>query len=425
MMYFNSLTVRAGIAALAIAVITACGDSGGSGDSTPAPPPAPVVPQLNPLPSPPAVPNVMPVAVNAGPANTGYNVNRLYTSVTVCNAGSVTQCQTIDHVLVDTGSTGLRLLSAAMAPALNLSRLTASSGLALLNCARFVDFSAVWGPVATADVWLGGMKAAGIPIQIYGDATYQNTAASCSPSAAGVTTAADLGANGILGIGLFKEDCGTGCTTQSFNGFYYTCKDATCSAVVGTTASLAQQVQNPVPRFATDNNGLVVDLPPVGPDGAISLNGSVIFGIGTQPNNQFTAGSVLTTDDEGNLATALAGKILRSSFIDTGSNGFFFDSATLPECTSIAIGFYCPPTPVTVSATIEGANGVKVPVSFVVGNVVSMLTTPPKSVLPALAGPFGNSDVFDWGLPFFYGRRVFIGIEGLTSPLGTGPLYGF
>ena len=119
MMYFNSLTVRAGIAALAIAVITACGDSGG--DSTPAPPPAPppapVVPQLNPLPSPPAVPNALPVAVNAGPANTGYNVNRLYTSVTVCNTGSVTQCQTIDHVLVDTGSTGLRLLSAAMAPA--------------------------------------------------------------------------------------------------------------------------------------------------------------------------------------------------------------------------------------------------------------------------------------------------------------------
>ncbi len=423
MKHFNSLTVRAGIAALAIAVITACGGSGG--DSTPAPPPAPVVPQLNPLPSPPAVRNAMPVAVDAGPANTGYNVNRLYTSVTVCNTGSVTQCQTIDHVLVDTGSTGLRLLSAAMAPALNLSRLTASSGLALLNCARFVDFSAVWGPVATADVWLGGMKAAGIPIQIYGDATYQSTAASCSPSASGVTTAADLGANGILGIGLFKEDCGTGCTTQSFNGFYYTCKDATCSAVVGTTASLAQQVQNPVPRFATDNNGLVVDLPPVGPDGAISLNGSVIFGIGTQPNNQFTAGSVLTTDNEGNLATVIAGKTLNTSFIDTGSNGFFFDSATLPECTSIAIGFYCPPTPVTVSATVEGANGVKVPVSFVVGNVASMLTTPPKSVLPALAGPFGNSDVFDWGLPFFYGRRVFIGIEGLTSPLGTGPLYGF
>lgn len=425
MMYFNSLTVRAGIAALAIAVITACG--GGGGDSTPAPPPAPVVPQLNPLPSLPAVLNAMPVAVDAGPANTGYNVNRLYTSVTVCNEGSVTQCQTIDHVLVDTGSTGLRLLSAAMAPALDLGRLTASSGLTLLNCARFVDSSAVWGPVATADVWLGGMKAAGIPIQIYGDATYQSTAASCSPSASDVTTAADLGANGILGIGLFKEDCGTGCITQSFNGYYYTCKDATCSAVVGTTASLAQQVQNPVPRFATDNNGLVVDLPPVGPDGAISLNGSVIFGIGTQPNNQFTAGSVLTTDDEGYLATALAGKILRSSFIDTGSNGFFFDSddsKTLPECL-VYDGFYCPPTPVTVSATIEGANGVKVPVSFVVGDVASMLTTPPKSVLPALAGPFGNSDVFDWGLPFFYGRRVFIGIEGLTSPLGTGPLYGF
>ncbi|HEY8904533.1 MAG TPA: DUF3443 family protein, partial [Rhodoferax sp.] len=42
-----------------------------------------------------------------------------------------------------------------------------------------------------------------------------------------------------------------------------------------------------------------------------------------------------------------------------------------------------------------------------------------------LAGPIGDSRIFDWGLPFFYGRSVFYGIDQMPSSLGTGPLMAF
>jgi hypothetical protein len=76
-----------------------------------------------------------------------------------------------------------------------------------------------------------------------------------------MNTAATLGANGILGLGLFKEDCGTGCASVTGNGFYYTCADAACTATQPIRASLAQQVKQPVTLFENDNNGLIVHLP--------------------------------------------------------------------------------------------------------------------------------------------------------------------
>ena len=59
--------------------------------------------------------NVQPVVVDGGPTGLGPNdyVNGIFTTVKVCAPDSTTNCQTIDHVLVDTGSVGLRLLSTA------------------------------------------------------------------------------------------------------------------------------------------------------------------------------------------------------------------------------------------------------------------------------------------------------------------------
>lgn len=400
---------RAAVLALVMLLVTACGGGGGSA----------------PVPSTPALNNVLNITVDAGPAGTGYNVNRLYTDVTICQPGSSTQCQTINHVLVDTGSTGLRLLSSVMAPALNLNRQSVSNGLPLLNCVQFVDNTFAWGPVATADIVLGGKTAASVPIQIIADPTFNSQAAACSAGGTAITTAAALGANGVIGLGLFKEDCGGGCAAIANNGFYYTCTDATCAAVTGAKTSKDQQVKNPVPLFAADNGGVLIELPAVNSAGASALSGSLIFGIGTQSNNQFTSGAVLTTSASGYITTVFAGQSLSTSFIDTGSNGLYFDSSTIPSCTGSSAGFYCPTSLTTLSATLRGANAVTAPVSFAVDNATALFAGGTQTVLPTLAGNIGDSNTFDWGLPFFYGRRVFIGIEGQSSTLGTGPFYAF
>jgi len=62
--------------------------------------------------------NVQPIVVNSGPA--GNYANGLFTSVTLC-VPATSNCQTIDGILVDTGSFGLRILSSAGGGALNLS----------------------------------------------------------------------------------------------------------------------------------------------------------------------------------------------------------------------------------------------------------------------------------------------------------------
>ena len=58
------------------------------------------------------------MVLDAGPAN-GPNFNTAFVTVTVCIPGGA--CQNIDHVEVDTGSTGLRLLHASAGGELSLN----------------------------------------------------------------------------------------------------------------------------------------------------------------------------------------------------------------------------------------------------------------------------------------------------------------
>src|SRR5690349_22621546 len=105
--------------------------------------------------------NMIPIVVNGGPTNNAFN--QPFVSVTVCVPGS-SNCQTIDGILLDTGSDGLRIVSSALR--IPLTQQTNATG-SIVECLPFLD-SVTWGPVVTADVRLGGELANNIPVQIIG-----------------------------------------------------------------------------------------------------------------------------------------------------------------------------------------------------------------------------------------------------------------
>ena len=359
--------------------------------------------------------NSQTINVNAGPAG-GY-ANGVFTSVSICVPGS-SNCTTVNGILVDTGSFGLRVLASALGSLDgSLAQQKDAKGNSILECAQFVD-SVVWGPVKTADVSLAGEKASAIPIQVI-DASTVPIPAGCKAMGPSEQDLTSLGANGIVGIGFFIQDCGGACATSGSGnpGFYYSCAGSACQV---TGVSTAQQVQNPVAHFAHDSNGIMVSLPAA--SGSVpSLSGSLVFGIGTQTNNALGSAETFHADNFGNLKTSFKNQTY-AGFIDSGSNAYFFlDSSTtgIPDCPSPENGFYCPSSPVNLSASNSDGTTTNT-VKFTIGNADQLFSVSANFVFPTLGGP--NPSTFDWGLPFFFGRKVFIGIE---PPAGTGPFWAY
>jgi len=378
------------------------------------------------------VSNTQPIEVNLGPAN-NYP-NGLFTSVTICAPGTST-CQTIPDILVDTGSEGLRLLSSTTT--LTLPAVTGNSNNGLQECISFADGSYVWGPVVGADVQMAGEIASSVPIQLISESSQYAVPSQCtSGGGANDNTVASLGANGILGIGNFQQDCGSTCASSTSPDMYYLCPNSFCS---GATVPLQYQVQNPVWMFPQDNNGLLISLPSIPADGAPSASGSLIFGIGTQSDNALGSAQVYTADPStGNFQTTYNGIAYNQSYIDSGSNAIYFlDSTTLgiPDCKDNP-GWYCPGSGSNLSSvqfnvTNSGLNGTSNQLTFSIANADYLfnVNSGQNAAFNDLGGDYAtnsSTDEFDFGLPFFYGRNVFIGIEGETGPNGAvGPYFAY
>jgi Protein of unknown function (DUF3443) len=391
--------------------------------------------------------NVLSIAVNGGPEvnqpNGGIYPNAAFASITICAPGSTSDCATIDNLLVDTGSFGLRVFDSEVSN-LNLPTVNASNGSAAYDCVSFVDGSYLWGPVQKADLTLGGESASGVPIQVISSATTGIPSSCSNGSTENENTAALLGANGILGVGLEPTDCfyegasacdpSSGLTSPPYPA-YYTCSGANCTPAFISTAN---QVANPVALFPTDNNGVIVELPAVSGSGAATLSGSLVFGIGTESNNQLPSSATVFTLVCDNFTTVFEGQAFGitdantcagpSSFIDSGSNGLFFPNVTnIPVCSSNTpvgnlSGYYCPSATENLSATNEGENGSSKTTGFSVANAEDLFvnaSTASDAALPGLDSGNPSGYGFDWGLPFFYGVNVYSSIDGQKVPSGA------
>ena len=413
-----------------LTLLAGCGGGSGTGS--------------NPPPFTPPVDNTLSVQVNLGPVpDVAPTANVLYTAVKVCVPGSSTSCQTITNVAVDTGSEGLRLLNSAL-NGLTLPALTQSgTSNVLQECVQFADLSYTWGQVDVADIHMAGETASSVPIQVIYDANSNNPLpSSCivgtNPPA--LNSVDSMGANGIIGIGNFRQDCGGACTSSSSQvpSQYFLCALGSCSNNNVATVPLGSQLQNPVWIFPQDNNGVLVSLPSVPVDtGSATVSGSLIFGIGTQTDNALGSAQVYTADPSSGSFATVYNNISYTSYIDSGSNGLYFLDATtlsptgIVECTDNQgkpLGYYCPVSPVqfTNVVTNKGANGTTGAVNFSIVNAVTLFNANngKNAAFSSLGGD--NPGYFDWGLPFFYDRSVFVGIEGQKGPGGVvGPYWAY
>jgi hypothetical protein len=420
-----------------LVILAGCG--GGGSSTSPSPPPPPPPKQVI---APPGAPNVEGLILDAGPNSlTVPAVNTAFISVTVCIHGTTT-CQTVDHVEVDTGSSGLRILAGASTTVpmvnfnLNLDPVLDSNNHPLAECLRFVDGTS-WGSLNVADITLpnSGESATSVNVQVIGAASVggpNGAPASCTGSPE--NTPPLFGANGILGVGPFINDCNSNgpCSPQTppISAGYYTCPTSTTCTT--TTVTLAQQVQNPAVLFATDNNGVIVELPAVGDTGSPGSTGptdpvgSLVFGIGTRNNNGFNGATQLPMcpgspqagcQSPGTISANLNGTMYPNSYLDSGSNGDFF-SSSLPPCSpanSPNSEFYCPTSvPAKQTVTLQGTNGVMLSADFNVGNALTLFGTP-NVMFSNLAGPLTDNTTLDLGLSFFYGRNVFTGFEDTVT----------
>jgi Protein of unknown function (DUF3443) len=360
--------------------------------------------------------NSIPITVNGRRSLANGEPNQPFVSVTICNpiSSSKKDCQTINNILLDTGSEGLRIFSQVVSP----NVLIGSDAIG--ECISFEDGTSLWGTTTPVDVILGSEKAANIRMQLITN-SYPGGGTPSSPNPIQVADCpnavgdpATAGFNGILGVSVLIQD----------SGAYF---DNTPTCCPGNPPFLNNPinpppnfVSNPVAFFSTDNNGIIVELPAIPQGGASSATGSLLFGIGTQTNNTPAASVVVfPADANGDILTGVNGPVVPGS-LDTGSNGLFLPDllSVLPVCNSDPTWF-CPASFETLSATNIGAGGAPSgTVTFQIGDHDTLISSG-SLVFNDIGGPMDGEAL--WGLPFFFGRHVFFGIDGRISSLGTGP----
>jgi hypothetical protein len=372
----------------------------------------------------PNAPNVMKVGVNDPElCSSGSYTNKPCVAVTICAPGG-SPCQTVNDILLDTGSYGLRIFKQPIA-SLTLGNSPAGE---VAECMEYGDGSKQWGPIKIAHLKMGNAPGVDVPVQVI-DFTYPGMNDHCSGAEkypGQGSTFEYAGFNGILGVGVFQSDCGPYCASEPDNNVYFNCAGGTCKS---RAMPETLQVQNPVGFLPVDNNGVILKLPSVALGGNPQTNGWMIFGIGTRDNNKAPSNVTrLRADPQfGEITTQFGSQDLQS-FIDTGSNAYALPSFRgLPNCGGELSGWFCPTTVQSYTANAIGyGGGPNKSISFHVGNFRTLFNSGNEVFSESAFEAFANiNGFFAWGLPFYFGKTVYQGLEKQSSSLGSGEYWAW
>lgn len=393
-------------------LLVACNGGGGSGGSS--------LPRgiTNPV-SLPVGPGYMTVAISPPGVCSSNTVNIPCVSVTICNTAN--KCDTVPDIILDTGSFGLRVFNKFVSN-LNLPNVM-SSGSQVAECVYYGDNTNNWGPVVTANVQLAtGITANNVPMQII-DNNYPGS--SSTPCVNPSLTPREFKGNGILGVGPIVYD----------GGQYFACTGGACTAISNPPNNI--QVANPIAMLSNPeyNNGLTLKFPGISDSGATGAIGYAIFGIGTNSDNSvgpdvnvYPSNSFLTSGGLIPIGMPVQysnNSLIKHGFLDTGSNFYYFKDSTITQCPTSNPNFftYCQSNPVTVNPSNQSENEVYIATTANIANANNLQSS--GNVAFSNYGANLGTRYFDYGLPFFFNKTVYVGFSNESSSIGNGPYWAF
>jgi hypothetical protein len=359
--------------------------------------------------------NIVPIEVRQV---TPTQYNKLFVDVTVCNAAR--QCRTVPDVLVDTGSTGLRLLRGAL-DGLDLAPVKDPRGRALSNWSSFGSGD-LWGTMHFAQVRVGAIATTrAIPVEVYDLPGRRDKLPDGYANVDARREIARMG-NGILGISPHRHHA---------RGYYVKGDKAGApgaSRWVEVRVDAARQLTNPIAYFpAPYDNGSVISLPEVDwTSGANRVQGWLGLGIGAATEALFPHGARVVShdlDDDG-LFPAAIGTRRFDVLVDSGTNALSLDLSHLGVSRHARYAsYYDAPAPVPIELAVRsGDDYVRLARPLYVGPTVKYLKErSTHAALPMVVGwDEAPRSLSVLGLPFFYGRTVATGLRGTVNPFPQG-----
>ncbi len=178
---------------------------------------------------------------------------------------------------------------------------------------------------------------------------------------------------------------------------------------------------NPVAGFASDNNGTIIRLPAIAPQGQASVTGELIFGVGTRQNNALPGGAkILSVTEQGTFTTMYGNRSLLG-LVDSGTNGLAFRDVSIPTGSD---AWYTPQNTLNLNATMMSTTGLQAVVPFSIANA-DQLFAMDYAAYGNLGASSLSSNMFVWGLPFYFGRSVYTVLSDAQVGTKTGPFVAF